>query len=129
MKTLIAAGLALALSAASAHAAWINKVAASGKPLILFEGGVLNIDCSPRGTATIKVLEGPENGRVTAGKASVFPKYPASDPRSKCNTRRVSGLQATYVSKPGYQGTDRVTVEAIGPTGGYLRHTYNITVR
>jgi hypothetical protein len=129
MKAIIAAGLALALSAGVAHAAWINKVAASGKPLILFDVGVLNVDCSPVGATTVKVLEAPEHGRVTAGKASVFPKYHPSNPRSKCNTRRVQGVLATYVSKGGYQGTDRVTLEIIGPTGGYVKHTFNITVR
>jgi len=129
MRTIIVASLALALSAGVAHAAWVNKVAASGKPLILFDGGALNPDCSSVGAMTIKVLEGPEHGRVTAGRASVFPRFHPSNPRSQCNTRRVSGVKATYVSQRGYQGTDRVTLEIITPTGGYARHTFNIVVR
>jgi hypothetical protein len=129
MKALIAAGLALAFSAGSAHAAWLNKVAASGKPLILAQPSVLNPDCSSMGAITIKVIEGPEHGRVTAGRASVFPTFPASNPRSQCNTRRVSGASVTYVSQRGYQGTDRVVIEMISPTGAYAQHTFNIMVR
>jgi hypothetical protein len=65
MKALIAAGLALALSAGSAHAA----------------------------------------------------------------TRRVPGMSVTYVSQRGYQGTDRVVIDMISPTGAYAQHTFNIDVR
>jgi hypothetical protein len=129
MKALIAAGLALALSAGSAHAAWLNKVAASGKPLILVQPSVLNPDCSSIGAITIKVIEKPEHGRVTAGRARVFPKFPASNPRSQCNTRRVPGMSVTYVSQRGYQGTDRVVIDMISPTGAYAQHTFNIDVR
>jgi hypothetical protein len=129
MKAMIAAGLALALSAGSAHAAWLNKVAASGKPLILSQPSVLNPDCSSMGAITIKVVEGPEHGRVTSGRASVFPHFPPSNPRSQCNTRRVSGTSVTYVSQRGYQGTDRVVIDLISPTGAYAQHTFNITVR
>ena len=129
MKALIAAGLTLALSAGSAHAAWFNRVAASGKPLILAQPSSLNPDCSSLGTVTIKVIEGPEHGRVTSGRASVFPKFPPSNPRSQCNSRRVSGASVTYVSQRGYQGTDRVVIEIIFPTGGYAQQTFNIVVR
>ena len=129
MRIVIAAGLALALPAGAAHAAWVNKAAASGKPLILYQASTLNPDCSSMGAITIKVLEGPEHGRVSAGRASVFPRFHSANPRAKCNTRRVSGVSATYISQRGYQGTDRVTIEVISPTGAYARHTINIVVR
>jgi hypothetical protein len=66
---------------------------------------------------------------MAASRANVFPRFHSANPRAQCNTRRVSGVSATYISQRGYQGIGRVTIEVISPTGAYARHTINIAVR
>jgi hypothetical protein len=52
-----------------------------------------------------------------------------SNVRSVCNTRRVAGTSAHYVSQRGYVGPDSTTVEVIWPSGRLVQMTYNISVR
>lgn len=125
-RLLLAVLLCAVASAAHAQPA---RVAIPGKPLILTGLALVNPDCSPLGTITIRVLEAPEHGRVTISSSHFFPSYPASNPRSRCNTRRVSGTQAVYLAQRGYTGPDRVVLEAIAPSGGYARRMFRIEVK
>jgi hypothetical protein len=129
MRIVIATGLALALSSGVAEAGYFTKAAAAGKPLILYQVVSINPDCSAFGAVTVKVIESPEHGRVSIGRPSVFARFPPGNPRERCNTRRVPGTVATYVSQRGYQGPDRVIIETISATGGFVRHTFSIVVR
>ena len=77
----------------------------------------------------MKVAEPPSHGRVTISRTGVFPNFSAANVRQRCNTRRVSGVKAFYTSQRGYQGSDRVAIDVIWPTGRYLRHDVSISVR
>jgi hypothetical protein len=127
VRTVIALSC-LALSSGAVHAQ-TYKVAASGQPLILFQGGSTNPDCTSRGNVTVRVVGGPQHGRVSVISTGLFPTFSAYNPRSRCNTRRVAGKQAIYVSRRGYVGPDAVALEAIYPDGRYLRRTFAIAVR
>jgi hypothetical protein len=106
--------LGLLLSMGPAHA---DKVVASGKPLLLYQAYSTNPDCSSAGTVVLRIAQAPEHGRVSIRQAGVFPRFPESNPRSACNRRRVSGVEATYVSQRGYLGPDLVVLEALFPAG------------
>ena len=117
--------LGLVVSMASAHAA---KLVASGRPLLLYSAYATNPDCTSAGTVVVRVAQPPEHGRVTIRQAGVFPRFPEANPRSICNRRRVSGVQATYVSQRGYTGPDLVVLEALFPAGRGVRVTLPIRV-
>jgi hypothetical protein len=106
--------LGLLLSMGAAHA---DKVVASGRPLLLYQAYSTNPDCSSAGTVVLRIAQVPEHGRVSIRQAGVFPRFPESNPRSACNRRRVSGVEATYVSQRGYLGPDFVVLEALFPAG------------
>jgi hypothetical protein len=110
--------LGLLLSMASAQA---QKMVASGRPLMLYEAYATNPDCSSAGTVVLRVSEPPEHGRVTIRQTGVFPRFPEANPRNICNRRRVSGMQATYVSQRGYIGPDFTVLEALFPAGRGVR--------
>ena len=106
--------LGLLLSMGAAHA---DKVVASGRPLLLYQAYSTNPDCSSAGTVVLRIAQAPEHGRVSIRQAGVFQRFPESNPRSACNRRRVSGVEATYVSQRGYLGPDLVVLEALFPAG------------
>ena len=109
---LIVSGLLLSMGAAHA-----DKVVASGRPLLLYQAYSTNPDCSSTGTVALRIAQAPEHGRVSIRQAGVLPRFPESNPRSACNRRRVSGVEATYVSQRGYLGPDFVVLEALFPAG------------
>jgi hypothetical protein len=110
---LIVSGLLLSMGAAHA-----DKVVASGRPLLLYQAYSTNPDCSSAGTVALRIAQAPEHGRVSIRQAGVLPRFPESDPRSACNRRRVSGVEAPpHVSQRGYLGSDLVVLEALFPAG------------
>ena len=91
---LIVSGLLLSMGAAHA-----DKVVASGRPLLLYQAYSTNPDCSSTGTVALRIAQAPEHGRVSIRQAGVLPRFPESDPRSACNRRRVSGVEAPPTSR------------------------------
>ncbi|HVX75236.1 MAG TPA: hypothetical protein VHB49_03850 [Bradyrhizobium sp.] len=120
--------IVLGLLLSSASAAQAEKVVASGRPLMLDEAYATNPDCSSAGAVVMRVAQAPEHGRVSIRRAGVFPRFPASNPRSVCNRRRVPGMRATYVSQRGYVGPDFVVLEVLFPAGRGVRVTLPIRV-
>ena len=108
MRSTLIAFAALALSVGAAEAANYTKVAAAGKPLMLYQAYSTNPDCSATGAITMKTLVAPEHGRVTFQRTGVFPNFPSGNVRERCNTRRVPGMKAIYTSQRGYEGIDRL---------------------
>lgn len=95
---------------------------------MLDEAYATNPDCSSAGAVVMRVAQAPEHGRVSIRRAGVFPRFPASNPRSVCNRRRVPGMRATYVSQRGYVGPDFVVLKVLFPTGRGVRVTLPIRV-
>jgi hypothetical protein len=117
--------LGLLLSIVSAQA---DKVVASGKPLQLYQAYATNPDCSSAGTVVVRVAQPPAHGRISIRQTGVFPNFPAVNPRSACNRRRVPGVQAIYISERGYTGADLVVLQALFPAGRGLNITTSIHV-
>jgi hypothetical protein len=104
----------LLLSIVSAQA---DKAVASGMPLQLYHAYATNPDCTSAGTVVVRVAQPPAHGRVSIQHTGVFPNFPASNPRSACNRRRVPGVQVIYTSQRGYTGPDLVVLQALFPAG------------
>jgi hypothetical protein len=124
----VAALLMLSASTA-AQAQTVSRAAASGVPLKLLFASANNPDCSSYGQTTIKLVAAPQHGSTRITHTRDFPSFRESNIRSVCNTRRVAGAAAHYVSQRGYVGTDATTIEVIYPNGRLLHVTYQIYVR
>ena len=55
--------------------------------------------------------------------------FPKTNVRSKCNGRRVAGLQLFYQSTTEFLGVDRVRLLVISASGGEREATYLIQVK
>jgi hypothetical protein len=121
--------LALLLLTITAAPGQSTRSAASGAPLKLTFAYSANPDCSAYGQTTIRLIEAAKHGSVRIARATDFPSYPASNIRNVCNTHRIAGTVAHYVSQHGFRGIDTVAIEIIFPTGRLERYSYTIDVR
>ena len=129
IPTILASVAALLAPIAAAQAQTVSRAAASGVPLKLIFANSSNPDCSSVGQTTIRVVAAPQHGRTRVTAARDFPTFRENNVRSVCNTRRVAGATAHYVSQRRYVGWDSTSIEVIYPSGRLLRVTYNISVR
>jgi len=103
--------------------------AISGRPLRILNAYSTNPDCSSIGQAVVRMTQAPQHGHVIIRSASIYPNFPASNPRSACNARRVPGVEAVYVSERGYLGFDSASFDIIYASGSYRQYTPTINVR
>ncbi len=106
----------------------LKRVAIAGKPLKLSHFMSVNPDCTPSGTATIRILNGPQNGSVAVRPGSDFPYFYRNNIRSNCNGRRVASQQLWYTGRVS-GATDQITVEVIYANGFARSGTYLIENR
>ena len=105
------------------------KTTLSGKQIKVALWRELNPDCTAIGDLVVKLSKTPEHGRAHASKGKDFPGYHSTNIRAACNKRRVSGTLVHYVSKRGFIGTDRFTVEVFSSSGGHQTKSYTINVK
>jgi hypothetical protein len=129
IPTILASVAALLATVAAAQAQSASRAAASGMPLKLYFASSTNPDCTAAGHPTIKLVAAPQHGHTRITAARDFVTFRENNVRSVCNTRRVAGTAAHYVSQRGYVGFDSTTIEVIWPSGRLVHMTYNISVR
>jgi hypothetical protein len=131
MRISIGVSVALAsllLSTAATRSQTLTAL--TGKPVRLtFLTDSINPDCTTEGPSTIRVTQPPQHGSVRIARTRGFPTFRPANLRSACNTRRVSGLTAHYVSQRGYLGTDTLSLEFISSRGGMTQRSFSINVR
>ncbi|MGZ5803151.1 MAG: hypothetical protein ACXWJT_03110 [Xanthobacteraceae bacterium] len=113
----------------SVGAAHAQRYVVNGQTVQLHFFASVNPDCSARGKPTVHITQPPQHGRASVAATRDFTYFPASNVRSACNQRRVSGVAVKYTSQRGYVGSDSVGAQVIYPSGGYRRGTFNIAVR
>lgn len=101
----------------------------AGGKLFLYGYWSIYPDCTSRGEVNLRVITKPSHGNIVIGRGTTYPNAVPADPRSVCNTHRVSSMNVEYKPKRGFIGTDSVAVEAISPLGNDRVDTYNITVK
>jgi len=94
-----------------------QKVAASGQPLVLARISSISPNCASVGSSSVQLLGRPAHGQFAVQQIRAQGRYPAGNPRSKCNGRKLPMQQLTYVSTPGYQGPDVVQFQIVYPNG------------
>lgn len=106
-----------------------ERIVPSGTAQPIFPLLFLSPDCKSMGPASLGLLRSPRYGRVTIEKGQDYPVYPAADPRSVCNARKLPSQRIVYTSDPGFVGEDDVALEVVGPYGVVYRGRFHITVR
>lgn len=86
-------------------------------------------DCSNRGYADIAIVSPPRGGRIELRREGAFPKFPPSNPRAKCNNRKVDGVGVYYVGDPSFTGGDRFSIELIWSDGARWTQNFVVQVR
>lgn len=89
----------------------------------------VNPDCSSIGMPTVRLVDGPDHGVITTDKAKDFKPFPRGNVRSKCNSRRLSGLRLFYQSTSEFFGVDRVRLLILSASGDEREATYVIQVK
>ncbi|UXN61807.1 hypothetical protein [Phyllobacterium zundukense] len=88
----------------------VEKIALSGQRTALWRNFQANEDCSPGVVPSMKVTSQPAHGKIDIVVEAFDPKFPKSNIRFKCNSRKYTGPVAYYTSSDGYSGTDKVSL-------------------
>lgn len=103
---------------------------ASGQPTKLAFQVALNPDCSQIQPGTVtREAQAPAHGRLEFRKTEDFTNFPASNPRSQCNSRRVQGVAIYYHPDKGFTGSDAFAYDLFTNTGGQIRSNVTANVR
>jgi hypothetical protein len=94
----------------------LTRYVMSGKNIILYFEHALDLNCSP-GEFDVRVVKYPEHGTVELVPANGLAAFPEDNPRSKCNGKKVKGINIIYKSSPEYAGPDNVHVMSYGESG------------
>jgi hypothetical protein len=89
----------------------------------------LNPDCSSVGLPSVRVVEQPQNGKVTVENGTGFSNFPPENQRYECNKRKSEGIAVVYRPNPGFAGADSVTIDIIFPTGFESKRHFSLDVK
>src|ERR1700728_600173 len=67
-------------------------------------------------------------GTVEFVNADGYPSFPSTSPGYDCNKKKNPGVEVIYTSEKDFVGTDRFTVQGIGPKGKYMETDYTVRV-
>lgn len=88
----------------------------------------LHPDCSATGTPVVRLIDGPSKGLITTEGGRDFLPFAKGNVRSRCNSRRVSGIKMFYRSADNFIGSDRVRIMILSD-GTAREAIYTIQVR
>ena len=88
----------------------------------------LNINCSLKANAKVRVLKKPTYGRLTIGQGAGDASFPADSVFEKCNAKSVRGTMVSYWPKKGYRGPDTFQFEIVFTDGERRIMTPSLTV-
>ncbi len=86
-------------------------------------------DCRAAGLPRLRVVSAPAGGTLSSKATTAFPSYPAGNPYSACNNRRVPSLGVVYTARPGFSGRDTARFELYWSDGDVWTYTLNVNVR
>ena len=89
----------------------------------------LHPDCSPTGTPTVRLIDGPTKGIISTEKGRDYLPFPRGNVRSRCNAHRVAGVKLLYRSADKFLGTDKVRILILSGSGESREANYTIQVR
>jgi hypothetical protein len=108
----------------------VSKATVGANPIRLWYNTAIEPDCSAQAPgATLTILTPPSHGAATVSDEPFFATFPAENPRSACNQRKVPGHQAFYTAAAGFTGHDQLVLQGTSPDGRVRRISVNIDVR
>ena len=90
---------------------------ASGARIKIAFIAAINPDCTTIDGMIVRAVDKPANGTVELVQNADFPIFTRNNPRSACNTRRVSGTTVFYRSRSGFTGEDTFSYDWFTPAG------------
>ena len=105
------------------------KNAVPGQKVRIWSAINLERDCTPAGSMVTQVLEAPVHGAAVVETGKEFPSFPAGNPRSACNSRRVPASEVYYTANAGFTGRDSFVMRNATPEGRIRKITVYIDVR
>jgi hypothetical protein len=125
-----AAGSApLAALIQSAKPVEYTRVAPADQTLLLDFLYYLNPDCMSVGYATVRVIEEPKHGKLSAEQGTGFSYFQQDNVRYECNKRRTDGVHLSYIPEAGFTGPDSLMIAVIYPEGDFHKRHYAIEVK
>jgi hypothetical protein len=88
-----------------------------------------NPDCTPRGIPDLRISGSPLHGTAVVTRIEDFPSYPAANPRSSCNTKKLPGAALLYTPDSEYRGQDSLNLEIVNADGLSNKIYFDITVQ
>jgi hypothetical protein len=89
----------------------------------------VDLDCSENKGIVLRVLQPPAHGSVSLKDEPDYPQFPAVNPRSKCNERKILQHGAYYQATAGFTGEDRAVLQVQTPEGRVNEITFDVDVR
>ena len=94
-----------------------NMTVASGTTARVDFVTSINPDCSEIPGSSVRTAVEPTHGVVTIKRSEEFAYFPPANPRSNCNSRRVSGWLILYRSESGFSGLDTFAYDRFSGSG------------
>jgi len=106
----------------------VSKAAVGSSQIVIWGGAAIDPDCSPHPGSTLTVVTPPAHGEVKVVEEPIYVDFPAGNPRSACNSKKVPGRHVYYTASPGYSGHDRVVLEGSAEDGSVRHVTVDVKV-
>jgi hypothetical protein len=106
----------------------VERGAISGMPQHVGFYYSVKPDCSSGGLVKTQVKSAPTHGSVQFVNADGYSGFPPTSASHECNTKKSPGVEVIYTSAKDFVGTDKFTVQGIGPKGKYMETDYTVKV-
>ena len=106
----------------------LERGAISGVPQHVGFYYSVNPDCTSSGLVQTQLKTPPAHGSVAFVQADGYTNFSSTDPGYACNSRKSPGVEVMYTSAQDFVGTDRFTVQGIGPKGRFMETDYTVKV-
>lgn len=101
----------------------------AGSRTVIYESSFVRPDCTSAAVPRLKTLDGGKHGKIEIVHEKVFPHFERSNPRFKCNGRKVDGGVVYYTPGAKFTGSDQVRLrESSESEAGVWEITARITV-
>ncbi|TAX36483.1 hypothetical protein [Rhizobium leguminosarum] len=101
----------------------------SGSRTVVYESSFVRPDCTSAAVPRLKILDGGKHGKIEIVHEKVFPNFERSNPRFKCNGRKVDGAVVYFTPTARFTGSDKIRLrESSESEAGVWEITARVTV-
>jgi hypothetical protein len=107
----------------------VSRATVGDKEIRIWANAAINPDCTEHPGVALSVVTPPAHGAVRLVEEPIYMAYPAANPRSTCNDRKVPGREAFYTAAARFTGHDHLVLQGVQPEGIVRRIAVDIDVR